>query len=1327
MSDSEGIESSPAASDAFDDDDVASVENVVDPTLGMGYERKTAASTNMALTITSERRQKEAEQKVLNETNKGHVGGNVVTKLRSFLQTKFGSITRGWRDGVDLRSAHKVGEIDFHRSLKAIGFPGNGKAAWEALRNERGEVTLADVDTSSAQAVSAFYRAFVENIGRMGSLVNGCESLSVRKETFVLRCKPIHKTVNLDIVFHNLHTNGAITAADCAWLEHYCERRRPSSPTRRVDEKVLALRTESVERRRIRKRQGSLDDFRTLLRHHYGSTIRAWRKELDSSGTGQLTSENLNYVATNLGFKGDTADLWSELAGDGYEVTLVDFEPGVPEAMSAFISCCEERFGSLAECFREFESAQKPLVTRDEFKKLCVEIKFHKNENLLFEYIDSEDVGSILLGDIDADIALKVFGFAECQTAKSLHEELESLPRIPERKTLIERAEEQIQQQPSSKDQRVSVCDQLLKFLTRRFGSPVRAWSCAMDRHGKGKLKKQEFAVAVANTGFAGNINEVWKELKLRETQSIKLKDLAQEINEDIKRFKSTALANLSDHRGYIVEDKGVNREIEEEEFIEMSVNAKFPSRAAARVFGALDLAGAGHVMTKTLRWLHDVKNVDKALLTVLSKHKDLQRKQLKQKMEAEAMESSSEIVKKQTKLLSAGREARAKKCEVEATRKSIIQQFVKGFGGVTRAWQLAVDSDRAGELDLPTFITGLRRAGFLVAKDKNDEDKAKLQLAEKVFKRLADRRSGLISLAAFDQFSFSLIHEFRRRCVLRFGSIAAAFLEMDPEATGVASTDALKRLCHDVQLSNGVHRLLEYLDPDSKNEVKLEDIDEEAMAEAEGVVADAEARKTAEEQRNARLKREHMLTPAPEIGVSCGPAARSAERDLEPGQRVLEEFRNKLRHRYGNLVRAWRKAFRSQPFIVQSQFKEIWEDHGMRQQDMNIAWVAFNPQNDRVELENLEPGVLVDVAEFKAKIVERYGSTVRAFEHIDIKTNYRLDKQAFLRLCYDCQFKRNDRRLFEYLDKSESGFMDLRDIDAEAVHALRRRKKPTDAEKKDTDDRDPAMVFRNLLWRRFGSPLRAWRNMDKQGASSLTQKEFVASLSVTGYAGSPTLLWSSLVGEQATHISLKEVEPRIFKRLSEFHAKCVTKYGSLRRVFVDDSKLPVKRFDDESFLEICKEADLPKPWGALFTLLANTHNEVTWEDVRFLAEQWTWNEDGKGKPVRRRPQPESRPHGRKLGSPARSTGEGPLATSMRPLKVSLRSSMSLPDLTPPIRAMWNDRHQIQDISSNKTEQLLHLMSYVQTQEQERIKIRVAQNIAETPTDQWLNDYMARM
>lgn len=259
----------------------------------------------------------------------------------------------------------------------------------------------------------------------------------------------------------------------------------------------------------------------------------------------------------------------------------------------------------------------------------------------------------------------------------------------------------------------------------------------------------------------------------------------------------------------------------------------------------------------------------------------------------------------------------------------------------------------------------------------------------------------------------------------------------------------------------------------------------------------------------------------------------------------------------------------------------------------------------------------------------------------------------------------------------------------------------------------DPAQAFRELCVRRFGSTVRAWKALDPQGVAVLSKQEFVKSVSATGYAGGQNNLWTALAGSEKW-LSLKELDPDGFELLVTFRRAMVGHFSALERAFEAKGK-PTKSYDLEEFCKLCQTAGLPKPHPPYFEMLA-ARDAVGWNEVRFL-EDWDW-QDGEERPLRQ--QPRERGPRSPAGAPPRVVGQGALHTSMRPRKVTMAKSNSLPSLFTPLRAQWNDRHQVPTHKGNKDEQTLHLMCYVQTQEAERCRRRVAKQMTETSTAQWI-------
>jgi len=1316
--------------------------------MGMGYEKTTTSLVRMKTASTDERRAREEEELAERAANVAYAGpdASAADNLRKLLRVRFGSCTRGWRDAVDCNRAHKVAREEFYEGMRKLGFTASSKQAWDELvgRKRDKAVTLADLDTSAAQAVSDFYRSYVEQMGPLSSLLEGSDGLRICQKTFLWKCSEMGMSKEeLLRVWRNLETNGWLTENDCDWLDDYCARR---PHVRERGRQAIPGEYEAKKEEKSRKR--TTHEFKAALQHRYGGIVPAWRRALDPEGTGNVTNTRLMETATSIGFKGEPTDVWNELtAAGGYTIKLENMDDDIPRLLDDFKERCQERFGSMAKCFEDLDSVEKPFVTSEEFKRLCVEVNMAKNHNKLASFLDKENVGAILLEEIDADAAKKVFGVAALREATVQREELESRPERPNRMTLMERFREKASQdQDAHRDTHPEQRSALMNFtrhLTNKFGSPIRAWSAVFDKEGKGKLEKKEFLAACAATGFTGNANDIWDEFGLKEKASLRLKDFAPEAIDDVRRFKAHTLENLSDRRGFIVEDRSLNRKVSAPEFVELSKKAGLGGlghKGANRVFNALDLDGEGHVMTKTLRWLHEAKSHDKAVHTVLSKHRDLKRKVWLKTLEAKKVKNKEVYLKHADSLLQAGRSKRSEKMEIQAFYKEFREHLRTKYGTIPAAWQLAIDADGNEELELMQFLAGLRKAEFL------ESDDTRTPLAEKLFAKLADKNTGVVTLACLDPDSANLIDQFRRGCVVRFGSMLAAFQDFDPETTGKVSAGTLTHACHRIGMSHLVFRFLAYLDPEGTGEISLDAIDDDAAAAAEDAAAEAEEKAEERAERDRELGRLHMTKLADDrsLKVASGVQARAAERALQPGQKIVHDFKAKLLQKHGTLLKAWRAMFSTET-VELDEFKGACEDTGFEGDEVETAWRVLigGGKGFRLKLEDFDPGIKKDVEDFKEKMLMRYGSFEAAFSQIESSEDLTIDEKRFLRLCYDCQFRGNEKRLFQYFDKENNNSVAFRNIDekglekaqklmaaeksalekiaADAARKQRRMNKKRGVKQREvveeppsTDSNTPAAAFRALLRRRFGSTVRAWRTMDRHGCCALTKNEFVASLGVTGYGGSPTLLWTSLVGD-GTSITLRDVDPDAFELLSQFREVCAKRAGGLEGVFQK------KTLGNAEFYEVCAEVEAPRPWEPVFQLLANAQGVVSWEEVRFLAEQWTWEADGTVRPIRRTAPPaDLRPSGQYPGSPPRARGDGPLATSMRPLKVMPRRYTSLPEIVSPIRAQWNERHQIADMEGNKTEQLIHLMAYVNTQEQERIQKRVTLKMREESIEQFV-------
>jgi len=721
------------------------------------------------------------------------------------------------------------------------------------------------------------------------------------------------------------------------------------------------------------------------------------------------------------------------------------------------------------------------------------------------------------------------------------------------------------------------------------------------------------------------------------------------------------------------------------------------------------------------------------------------------------------------------------------------------------------MDPENTGELQMDDFLTGLERLGML----KHDASDSELAQAEKLFHALEMEDSHCVTLASLDEGALdSALDALQTHLAIRFGSVEKAFMAADPEGKGELSHADFRKMCHEAKFTSEIHRMIMYLDPEKTDLIDLALIEPEAADIAKDTVFSELNIKEAN-LKVFKKRRRNYFRPTPYIGVECGTELRDKQREVREGFKCIKEFKKSLTGQFGSLPSAWFK-FLSPEGEDSIDFKVFADACGALKLDFEpeVAWEAWNPKQGTLSLRELDPNVDQDLTEFHARMIERYGSVENAIDATDTDGSYEADYDAFLSLCFECQYRRNERRLFEYYggeygkkgSKIELGKLDEKALEAvktkrqaiegreksyEAAKKKRlevqeRRKKglpdePTEEEleameeakakeeakrareeqrqkknkRKDSEaedgasvrsgsdqldkvdapsppapppraGEDPAKLFVAMLVRRFGTLTRAWRVIDCEKQVALNQSEFSSALRVTGYGGSATVLWNALGCTEL--VALKDLDPEVWQLLSRFRHLCKRRLKGMRKVFRrgkadGDNTDCSARLDFEAFSQICIKIKCPRPWDTLFDLLdVKCVGSITWEEVKFLDEDYRWVK-GNAVAVRRDPTPLGGK--RNEGMPNRTTGIGHLGSEMKPRKVFLPKSNSLPDINLKLRPNWNDRHTIFDNHGNKSDNLIHLMKYVKVEDETRIARRVKKKIEQVPTDQWLAENMS--
>merc|ERR1712232_1186362 len=414
------------------------------------------------------------------------------------------------------------------------------------------------------------------------------------------------------------------------------------------------------------------------------------------------------------------------------------------------------------------------------------------------------------------------------------------------------------------------------------------------------------------------------------------------------------------------------------------------------------------------------------------------------------------------------------------------------------------------------------------------------------------------------------------------------------------------------------------------EGEIRLEEIDEDAANEAFELV-DGQLRLANQKLEEAKLaKREHMfgLKDDRSLCVPSGVEHGAVVRQEATNKRALKEFTDKLVHKYGTLVRGFRRIFGATTDSVSyDEFKEAYERQSLKG-DIDNAWTALvGEEAETCSLEEFDPGVVKDMEELRHRITERYGSSEAAFTVFDPQGTHQMNKPDFIRLCAECQFRGNERRVWDYLDtsgkgwKSGEGTISLEYIDADAVNRINEtwdsrphKRKPKPKEETHYVETDVVGYLKDYLLKRFGgSMVRARRTIDKHSCGIMTKKEFIHSLCVIGYKGCGTKLWAKLVDADAKGISLETLDPDALELLTAFYSGCFKRYHTLANAFKeeDNERIPSKTFTPQEFKKMCKAIKFNGSTDKLLLHLSHaTSGNVTWQEVRFLEEMFIFKQE---------------------------------------------------------------------------------------------------------------------
>jgi len=149
----------------------------------------------------------------------------------------------------------------------------------------------------------------------------------------------------------------------------------------------------------------TLQGFLDILRHKFGTVVRAWRKAMDTDQSGTLTFREFSHALERVGYHGDFRSLWYQLDSDMSGcISLHEMDPVNAQRLEKFRMLCIKQHGSMAGAWRrvmdvdnsgscwlhEFQEACRNLgyTDGDEIKVLFDLLDINETQQLTFECVN---------------------------------------------------------------------------------------------------------------------------------------------------------------------------------------------------------------------------------------------------------------------------------------------------------------------------------------------------------------------------------------------------------------------------------------------------------------------------------------------------------------------------------------------------------------------------------------------------------------------------------------------------------------------------------------------------------------------------------------------------------------------------------------------------------------------------------------------------------------------------------------------------------------------------------------------------------------------------
>eukprot|EP00440_Ansanella_granifera_P005518 gb/GFBE01005995.1/.p1 GENE.gb/GFBE01005995.1/~~gb/GFBE01005995.1/.p1 ORF type:complete len:755 (+),score=188.70 gb/GFBE01005995.1/:1-2265(+) len=272
----------------------------------------------------------------------------------------------------------------------------------------------------------------------------------------------------------------------------------------------------------------------------------------------------------------------------------------------------------------------------------------------------------------------------------------------------------------------------------------------------------------------------------------------------------------------------------------------------------------------------------------------------------------------------------------------------------------------------------------------------------------------------------------------------------------------------------------------------------------------------------------------------------RSTNGNWKVAEAVLEDFKQFLKKKYGNYVKAWLSALSADGSMVLQRnvlFKACanigW--HG----DVRLLFKAFDKDDSGyISIEELDAHAAEILARFREFIESQFGNATAAFHALDRFNQKKLKQPEFLSALKSFGFQHPAKVIFQGLDHRGAKYLVVDDL-----LFLDRWKPPAfltrPANPQAMEDMKAALI------KKYKNYLKAWRHcLDVDSSNRCTYDEFEAACKTLNFKGDVPGAWRALDEDLSGYITLHEIDSVSSSELGSFRRWCDEEFGSVRSAF---------------------------------------------------------------------------------------------------------------------------------------------------------------------------------